>query len=203
MTKALLCLAVLSVDNTSAGSGIEADIPRTLLALLLNATQVQLRRAGLSSPLVPSPSPGDETRTAPLVRGLMLQVGETLSVWSRMAAAGPGVTKNVYPPGMFSKVSLTSGEEAFASMSAHVGLLRALLAKEGWSPPLADCLREVRQFSPSSFSLPLHTAGFVADCLWLCHASIRVELAVCSCLAGVFEPTTDDKGPGGSRCVWD
>ncbi|CAN0211210.1 unnamed protein product, partial [Ectocarpus sp. 8 AP-2014] len=72
----------------------------------------------------------------------MLQAGETLSVWSRMAAAGSGVTNNVYPPGMLSKVSLTSGEEAFASMSAHVGLLRALLAKEGWSPPLADCLRE-------------------------------------------------------------
>lgn len=70
-----------------------------------------------------------------------------------MAAAGSGVTNNVYPPGMFWKVSLTSGEEAFASMSAHVGLLRALLAKEGWSPPLADCLREVCQFAPSSCSL--------------------------------------------------
>ncbi|CAM9280265.1 unnamed protein product, partial [Ectocarpus sp. 13 AM-2016] len=107
----------------------------------LEMVQVQLSRAGFSSPLVPSPSPGVETRTAPLVRGLMLQVGETLSVWSRIAAGGSGVT-NVYLPGLFSKDSLTSGEEAFASMSAHVGLLRALLAKEGWSPPLADCLRE-------------------------------------------------------------
>ncbi|CAN0118223.1 unnamed protein product, partial [Ectocarpus sp. 12 AP-2014] len=108
----------------------------------LEMVQVQLSRAGFSSPLVPSPSPGVTTRTAPLVRGLMLQVGETLSVWSRIAAGASGVTNNVYLPGLFSEDSLTSGEEAFASMSAHVGLLRALLAKEGWSPPLADCLRE-------------------------------------------------------------
>lgn len=118
-------------------------------------TQVQLSRAGLSSPLVPSPSPhgtpGEEgARAAPLVRGLMLQLGETLSVWSRLAAAGAvaagggaGGRSDSFPPGFATEESLTSGEEAFALSSAHVGLLRALLAREGWSAPLADCLREV------------------------------------------------------------
>ncbi|CAN0181713.1 unnamed protein product [Pylaiella littoralis] len=104
--------------------------------------QVQLSRAGLSSPLVPSPSPADGTRAAPLVRALMLQLGETLSVWSRPAAAAAAASGNFCTPGLISKESLSSGDEAFALSSAHVGLLRALLAKHGWSAPLADCLRE-------------------------------------------------------------
>lgn len=125
----------------------------------MSLTQVQLSRAGLSTPLVPSPSPhGAPGKEAPLVRGLMLQLGETLSVWSRLAAAGATALAvgagadggggdrgaGSFPPGLSSKESLNSGEEAFALSSAHVGLLRALLAREGWSAPLADCLREVR-----------------------------------------------------------
>eukprot|EP00752_Nemacystus_decipiens_P002251 g2132.t2 len=118
----------------------------------LEMVQMQLVRAGLSAHLVPSPStagtPGED---APLVRGLMLKLGETLSVWSRLAAAGAlasagggGGTglSNKLTPSLASKESLTSGEEAFALSTAHVGLLRALLARDGWSVPLADCLRE-------------------------------------------------------------
>lgn len=120
-------------------------------------TQVQLSRAGLSAPLVPSPSPhGTPSEEAPLVRGLMLQLGETLSVWSRLAVAGAlavagdgggggGGRSRSFPAGFASKESLTSGEEAFALSTAHVGLLRALLARDGWSVPLANCLREVRE----------------------------------------------------------
>lgn len=83
----------------------------------------------------------------------MLQLGENLSVWSRLAAAGAlaaaaggggGGRSRSFPPGSASKESLTSGEEVFALSTAHVGLLRALLARDGWSVPLADCLREVR-----------------------------------------------------------
>lgn len=84
------------------------------------------------------------------MRALLLQIGETLSVWSRPAAAAvaaavadpPGVS-TCYPPRLMSKESLSSSEQAFALAGAHVGLLRALLAKEGWSAPLATCLREV------------------------------------------------------------
>lgn len=111
-------------------------------------TQVQLSRDELSPPLVPSLSPHGTPGEAPLVRGLMLQLGETLSVWSRLAAAGAlaaaGRSSGIFPWGFATKESLTSGEEAFALSTAHVGLLRALLAREGWSAPLADCLREVR-----------------------------------------------------------
>ena len=83
----------------------------------------------------------------------MLQLGENLSVWSRLAAAGAlaaaaggggGGRSRSFPPGSASKESLNSGEEVFALSTAHVGLLRALLARDGWSVPLADCLREVR-----------------------------------------------------------
>lgn len=75
----------------------------------------------------------------------MLQLGETLSVWSRPAAAAASASGNFCPPGLISKESLSSGDDAFALSSAHVGLLRALLAKDGWSAPLADCLREVSE----------------------------------------------------------
>lgn len=117
--------------------------------------QVQLSRAGLSSPLVHPPNPADEARAAPLIRTLMLQLGQTLSVWSRLAAdrAATAESTGVTSPGLKSnKASLTSGEEAFALSSAHVGLLRALFAKEGWSAALADCLREVSHPSTSHMS---------------------------------------------------
>lgn len=125
-------------------------------------TQLQLRRAELCTPLVSSPSlygtRGEEgSPAAPLMRGLMLQLGETLSVWSRLAVAGvaaagdgAGGCGSRFPPVLATKESLTSGEEAFALSSAHVGLLRALLAREGWSAPLADSLREVRGSSRNS-----------------------------------------------------
>ncbi|CAM9143892.1 unnamed protein product [Scytosiphon promiscuus] len=112
----------------------------------LEMVQVQLGKAGLSSPLVHPPTLADEARAAPLVRTLMLQLGQTLSVWSRLAAdraAAADSTGHLCEPGLKSnKASLTSGEEAFGLLSAHVGLLRALFAKEGWSAALTDCLRE-------------------------------------------------------------
>lgn len=117
--------------------------------LITYIIQVQLKRAGLSSALVSPPSYGDGANAAPLVRALLLQIGETLSVWSRPAATAatldgdPGMTP-FCPPGLTSKESLSSAEEAVALAGAHVGLLRALLAKEGWSAPLMDCLREAR-----------------------------------------------------------
>lgn len=115
----------------------------------LHSRQVQLNRAGLASALVPTPPLGGvETHAAPLVRALMLQVGETLSVWSRPAAAAAAADAEnetgSTPPRVVSKESLCAGEEASALVGAHVGLLRALLAKEGWSAPLADCIREVK-----------------------------------------------------------
>lgn len=123
--------------------------------------QVQLSRAGLASTLVPTSPPGGAgTRAAPPIRALMLQVGETLSVWSRPAAAAAAAAAGgteaemalsdkagmggFFPPEVVSKESLCAGEEAFALVGANVGLLRALLAKEGWSAPLADCIREVK-----------------------------------------------------------
>lgn len=78
----------------------------------------------------------------------MLQIGETLSVWSRPAATAAVMEKHpektaFLPQGLISKESISSGEEAFALAGAHVGLLQAFLAKEGWSAPLVDCLHEV------------------------------------------------------------
>lgn len=120
--------------------------------------QVQLSKAGLGSPLVPSPpapSSGGSECAAPLVRFLLLQIGGASSVWSWPAAASsagsanPGMsdtdpreTLAVCPRGTVNE-SLSAGEEAFALAEAHVGLLRALLTTEGWSGPLADCVREV------------------------------------------------------------
>ena len=74
------------------------------------------------------------------MRSFLLQIGEALNVWwlpiAPAAVADSGIAA--------ARESLFAGEEAFALASAHVGLLRALLAKEGWSAPLADCVREVR-----------------------------------------------------------
>lgn len=121
-------------------------------------TQVQLSKAGLESPLVPSPpllSSGGSECAAPLVRFLLLQIGGASSVWSWLAAASsaasvsPGMSdtdpRGILSPCPWGKVneSLSASEEAFALAEAHVGLLRALLTTEGWSAPLADCMREV------------------------------------------------------------
>lgn len=143
--------------------------PTNRPAYHLYLTQVQLKRAGLSSALVSPPSYGDGANAAPLVRALLLQIGETLSVWSRPAATAatldgdPGMTP-FCPPRLTSKESLSSAEEAVALAGAHVGLLRALLAKEGWSAPLMDCLREARGCFKCFFRFEgLHkTYGFVA-----------------------------------------
>lgn len=132
--------------------------------------QVQLNRAGFSSTPASFPSDGDGVNTAPLVRNLLLQIGETVSVWSRPAVAAAALGEDLgvasfCPVGLVSKESLSSGEEAIALAGAHVGLLRALLAKEGWSAPLMDCLREVTKYSCAGLYLrfegPNHACCFL------------------------------------------
>lgn len=130
--------------------------------------QVQLSRAGLASSSVPAPlavpNEGIRTDAAPLVRALMLTLGETLSVWTKpaaMATLGAGFGKDdqdcngvkqkfgFCPSDTLLRESRPTGEEALALAGAHVGLLRALFTEERWSAALADHIREVSsRFSP-------------------------------------------------------
>lgn len=127
--------------------------------------QVQLSRLGLTSPSVPATlGPPDGSfashgnHAASLVRALMLSLGETLAVWAKPAAiavsrvnsaeearGGGGIdeARSPYLPGTVLKESRHTGEEALTLAGAHIGLLRALFAKQGWSAPLAQCIREV------------------------------------------------------------
>lgn len=127
--------------------------------------QVQLSRVGLTSPSVPATlGPPDGSfashgnHAASLVRALMLSLGETLAVWAKPAAmavsraksagkvrGGDGIdeARSPYLPGTVLKESRHTGEEALTLAGAHIGLLRALFTKQGWSVPLAECIREV------------------------------------------------------------
>lgn len=98
---------------------------------------------------------GAGDNAAPLVRALMLRLGEILSVWGKPTATavldknkgvvgrGKQGVLGMCPPGNVSKEARATGEEAFALAGAHIGLLRALPTKDGWYGPLSDCLREV------------------------------------------------------------
>lgn len=99
---------------------------------------------------------GMEIGASPIsfVRALMLMLGQTLCVWAKPAASAvldPATSELALnwlalgpsTSGICSKVSRVTGEEAFAVAGAHMRLLRALLANEGWSGALSDCIREV------------------------------------------------------------
>lgn len=116
------------------------------------ALQVQLSRVGLAHKIprdLPAGAGAAVNGELPFVRALMLTLGKSLCVWARptLSSALNGCagqrTLGVPPRGTFPEESRVTGEEAIALAGAHIRLLRALLAKDGWSGPLSDCLREV------------------------------------------------------------
>lgn len=90
---------------------------------------------------------GNATDAPRFVRGLMLFIGKTLSVWSRLAAltqmGGPPERWGGHDLGMDGNDPLVSGEAVSALVSAYLGLLRALMASAAWWDCIAECVREV------------------------------------------------------------